>query len=174
MTEEKEQERKFLRLLEENKDKIMRLCFLYGKTEADRQDLFQEVLLQIWRSFPRFENRASFSTYLYRITLNVCMQHCLKGEKRRKRLVPMNGLEFIDMNRSNPQVMLQQREVLEALYHCIMRFGELDQSIVLLYLEDLSHEEIARVVGISRSNVGVRLHRLKKQLFTCLKEHRYE
>ena len=158
----------FTELLAENKERILRLCSAYSRSHGERQDLFQEVLFQLWRSLPGFNQQAALSTWVYRVALNVCIRHSLQRSKRNKYFHSLKGIDFpIAGTRDDP---IEKQEEVKFLYQCISRLNEIDKTIVLLYLEDVPQQEIADIVGISASNVGVRIHRLKKALFNCLQE----
>ncbi len=139
---------------------VRKICNLYADTAEDYEDLFQECLLQIWKSHQNFRGDSKASTWVYRVALNVCLSQL----KLRKRKVDNRALDV-----SNRQLIWEpydttKDEQLNALYGAIRKLRELDRAIIMLYLEDKSYEEISEVMGITLSNVGVRINRIKKQL----------
>ncbi len=153
-------EKTFLMLVEQNKSKINRICSVYAKNCEDQRDLVQDVLLNIWKNLPSFEHRASINTWLYRITLNVCMRSKYEQvQKRKTKLESVHLAAVLDISKD---------EKYEHLYHCISKLEETDRSIIVLFLEDLPYKEIAEIVGLSANHVAVKIKRIKKQLLICL------
>ncbi|MGB3466638.1 MAG: sigma-70 family RNA polymerase sigma factor, partial [Cyclobacteriaceae bacterium] len=128
-----------------------------ARDAEELKDFVQEVTIQLWRSHEKFENRAKVSTWVYRVTLNVC----LSMAKKNKRTVV--AVPLINSNYSE-DIDETEKEQIELLYNTIRRLKEGDRAIVLLYLEDKSYKEIAEILGITVSNVGVKVNRLKNQL----------
>ena len=161
-----DRETQFKTVLEANQDRIYRICCCYIRDEDERQDVFQDVLLQIWKSLDMFANRSAISTWLFRVAVNVCLGH-LRLAQRRNRLFTQEAADATDPATAgvpasdNPRQMASD---LSHLYECIQRLPDLDKTLVSLFLEDVSSREIAEVVGISEINVRVRLHRIKKSL----------
>jgi len=153
-------EQLFFELLENNKNRINRICSVYAKNREDQKDLVQDVLLNIWKALPGFEQRANINTWLYRITLNVCLRS--KYERAQKNKVQLDSIS-IEAVADSPK-----SEKYEQLYHCIGQLGETDKSIIILFLEDLPYKEIAEIVGISENHVAVKIKRIKGKLMKCL------
>lgn len=160
-------EERFISILTQNKDAIFRICRSYAPGRADAEDIFQEVLLNIWKSLPDFRADAAASTWVYRITLNVCLRTKHRRDKQHKPL-SLDGLNF------EPPADSQHPPDYHLLYDCISLLGDADKAIMLLFLEDLPYKEIAATTGISENLVAVKLKRIKTKLFTCLKEKGYE
>lgn len=136
---------------------IMHICRAYSKDEESLKDLVQEVTLQLWRSHKSFKGNSQLSTWVYRVTLNVCLSHS-KKIKRNPQTVPLEwGVSIRDEN--DPE-----KEQIERLYHGIRQLKESDRAIILLYLEDKSYKEMSEILGITVSNVGVKVNRLKDKL----------
>lgn len=136
---------------------IHHICRAYARDAEELKDFVQEVTIQLWRSHEKFENRAKVSTWVYRVTLNVCLSMAKKN-KRTVEAVPLNS------NNYREDIDETEKEQIELLYHNIRKLREGDRAIVLLYLEDKSYKEIAEILGITVSNVGVKVNRLKNQL----------
>jgi RNA polymerase sigma-70 factor (ECF subfamily) len=150
----------FKQWLGEHTGLILRIARAYGNTAEDQDDLFQEILLQIWLSISRFGGRAKVSTWVYRVALNTAMVWN-RGEKRRRK----HGnrlMMFTPQRQDNGSE--QPSEVVERLYGAIRKLPKIDASVVLMHLDGLAYDEMSEILGISESNVGVKLNRAKKQL----------
>lgn len=147
----------FARIVREHKGTIYTVCYMFSKDEEEVADLFQDILVNLWKGFEGFRGESSARTWIYRVSLNTCIT-VERKKKRRGETVPldMNINLFDDSGEDMKQVrMLQDR---------ISRLGPFDRAIVLLWLENLTYEEIGSIVGISPKNVSVRLFRIKEQL----------
>jgi len=153
-------ERLFFELLENNKNRINRICSVYAKNREDQKDLVQDVLLNIWKALPSFEQRANINTWLYRITLNVCLRSKYEHAQKNKIQLDSISLETV--------ADIPKNEKYEQLYHCIGQLEETDKSVIILFLEDLLYKEIAEIVGISENHVAVKIKRIKAKLLKCL------
>ncbi|SDL82356.1 RNA polymerase sigma-70 factor, ECF subfamily [Catalinimonas alkaloidigena] len=161
----------FLALLEANKHRVLRICRAYASDQATQQDLFQEVVLQLWQSFETFRGDAHRATWLYRIALNVCIKAKCKLDRHQRRQVQLEGIQF----RSESHEPTWERQERHALLHrCIAALPEADRSLVVLFLEGMAYREIAEVVGISENHVAVKMKRIKEKLRTCLPLELYE
>ena len=147
----------FKSYVEENMALIMHICRAYARDEESLKDLVQEVTLQLWRSHQSFKGKSQLSTWVYRVTLNVCLSHSKKIKKRLD-TVPLEG-QGHSSNEYDPT-----EEQIEKLYQGIRQLNESDRAIVLLYLEDKSYKEMSEILGISVTNVGVKVNRLKEKL----------
>lgn len=136
---------------------IKSLCRAYAKDEEDLKDLIQEVTLQLWRSHEKFEGRSQVSTWVYRVTLNVCLSQA----RKRKKDLPQYSLENFDIGE---EIDTTEQEQIGMLYKAIRQLKEGDRAIVLLYLEEKSYKEMADILGMTVTNVGVKVNRLKIQL----------
>lgn len=161
----------FLALLDAHRALLCKVCRVYARTEADREDLHQEILAQLWRALPRFRGEASETTWLYRVALNTAISYYRRSRTRRQ-YVPDDEAtpETWQATCPGPDEALAERERLDRLYGAIGRLSDAEKALVVLYLEDRSYREMADVLGLSESNVGVRLHRIKKKLATLLRE----
>ena len=152
----------------------MKVARAYTRTTEDCQDLVQEILLQIWQSLPRFQGRASASTWFYRVALNTALGWHRKEHRRQIRQQPI--LEIADLSAAGLDSAQQavEREVVERLYAAIRQLPKTEAALVLLYLDDFSYRQMAEVLGISETNVGVKLNRAKKALSELMNEESHE
>ncbi len=160
----KNKEKYFDQIYVDLKDKIYRLClgFMGNKTDAD--DLFQEVLIRIWKSLDNFRQESSINTWVYRITTNTALLSINKINKSKYRetnLLP-NNLKI----ETTQVVESEKQDQIKKLYQAISTLKEIDRIIISLLLEDNTYKEIAEITGISISNVGARINRIKKKLIT--------
>ena len=164
----KERETIFLNALEENQEKLFRVCSIYSSDVEDTKDLFQEVLVHIWRSMATFKGNSSLSTWMFRIALNVCLRFKSKHTKNQNRFIRLDSLAMgnfgsVDKNE-------EKNEKLIALRKCVKKLNEGDKAIVALYLEGLTYREISSILGVSENNVAVKVKRVKSKLLNCINE----
>lgn len=148
-------ETEFKKIVEEHKSTIYSVCYMYSKDPEEVNDLFQESLVKVWQGLPSFKGKSSLNTWIWRITLNTCIS---ADRKKKMKTVPlsMDINLFEDKDANTRQVnMLKER---------ISKLRPFDRAIVLLWLENMSYDEIAAVVGITTKQVSVRLFRIKEQL----------
>lgn len=152
-------EEEFIHLIHQNQGLIYKITTIYTRDREEQKDLYQEIVYQTWKSFDQFKKASKPSTWLYRVGMNTAITN-LNRSKKRVPAVSMEGLEldFAD------ELDSATEERLKLLYAEIRKLGLLDRGIVFLFLEGKSHEEIAEIVGISSSNVGTRLSRIKDKL----------
>lgn len=159
----------FLSVIQSNKGIIYKIANMYCKNEEDRQDLFQEIIIQLWKSFDNYDDNFRHSTWIYRISLNVAISFYRKENSRRKIANPLtNGIiNFTD------DVSSEASETdLNNLQQMIAQLKDLDKALILLYLEEKSYKEIAQIIGISETNVATKINRIKnnfKEKFLQLK-----
>jgi RNA polymerase sigma factor (sigma-70 family) len=151
----------FVEILNRHRALIYKICNLYCTDQEDRKDLFQEIVIQIWRSMASFRRESLRSTWIYRIALNTAITH-FKKEKRTITAVSLSGIEIPDIVGEDNEQLLQQ------LMHAIEQLDKLDKSVMLLYLEAKSYEEISEITGLSKSNIGVKINRIKTKLSAVL------
>ena len=146
----------FARIVREHKSTIYTVCYMFSKDEEEVADLFQDILVNLWKGYAKFRGDSSVRTWIYRVSLNTCISADRKKKKGETVPLDMNINLFDDSVEDMKQIrMLQSR---------ISRLGPFDRAIVLLWLENLSYDEIGAVVGITAKNVSVRLFRIKEQL----------
>ena len=147
----------FAQIVREHKGTIYTVCYMFSKDEEEVADLFQEILMNLWKGFAKFRGDSSARTWIYRVSLNTC----ISAERKKKRKGETLHLDMdINLFEDSPEDMRQVR----LLRDRIGRLGPFDRAIVLLWLENLSYDEIGAIVGISAKNVSVRLFRIKEQL----------
>ena len=150
--------KEFVDILNNHRGLIYKVCHLYCDDPEDRKDLFQEIVLQVWKSLGSFRQESSIGTWMYRIALNTAITHFRK-EKRLGGKVSLTGIDIPDLNDSN-----EKEDQLKELFKAIENLDRIDKSIILLYLEEKNYEEISEITGLTRTNVGVRLNRIKIKL----------
>lgn len=163
-------DRHFLELVDENHLKILKICRVYTWNRDDQDDLYQEILFQIWRGLPTLKENTYANTWLYRIALNASISFVRKKTSRGATKTTNYDHEQIDQLLETQPPTNPQNEHLAHLYEAIAQLNDLEKALITLFLEDLSYEQIAAVMGITESNVGVMLHRAKKKLSTLMKE----
>lgn len=164
------QEKLFKQWFGEHKGLVFKVVKAYAASPQDQDDLFQEILLQLWSSIPGFQGKAKEATWIYRVALNTALVWKRTEKRKRKR----SRTEFLDIQeisqaKGDCDELSQNQHVLDQVYNSIRQLPKSESSIVLLYLDGLSYDEMADVLGISKSNVGVRLNRAKKKLAQLLK-----
>ncbi|MGI6719114.1 MAG: RNA polymerase sigma factor [Bacteroidales bacterium] len=161
-------EESFEFIINNYKSMILNVCRIYSNGEREEmRDLFQEVLLNIWKGLSTFEGKSSVKTWIYRVALNTAISHLRKKKKQIPIVEIKEGFDqLIDKNKPDEQ--------LEILYKAIEKLNEVDKSLIFLYLENKSHKEIAEILGISISNVGTRIQRVKIKLEHIIKNNNYD
>lgn len=158
MRAERERQERFLDLVQAHQGAIRKVAATYARSPQDREDLFQEIVLQLWRSCDSFRGDAAFSTFLYRVALNTA----LMSLRRRYRRPEVDAGAALDQFATPPTA--ERDEDVERLYGAIRQLGALDRAIVLLHLEERGYDEIAAITGLSKGNVSVRLVRVRERL----------
>ena len=143
--------------IEPHKGILVKICRAYTHTQSDFEDYYQEVCLQLWKNRESFQERSAWSTWVYRVTLNVCLSLQRKTQRQ-----PATTDLFPEDITTNSYAF--QNEDLELLYAAIRQLKELDRALILLYLEEKSNKEIAEILGTNPNNIGVRLLRIKNRL----------
>lgn len=155
----------FEQLLEENKNKIFRICRIYATPPIEPQDLFQEVIFQIWKSLDNFKGKSSIGTWVYKITINVCLRSKSKLDKDNNKTDRFESIHFTPIE---SEVDVSEQEKFRYLKQCIATLNEVDTSLIVLYLDDLSYKEIAVITGLSENHIAVKMKRIRKKLFECI------
>jgi len=139
---------------------LYKVCRLYCFTEPDRQDLFQEIVIQLWRSYASFRGEAKFSTWLYRIALNTA----ISGLRKQQRLISPTDPGQLPTELQDIQYPAEKEEQLQLLYAAIEQLSEVEKALTMLYLEDKSYLEMEEILGISQNNLRVKMNRIKEKL----------
>ncbi|WP_188815317.1 RNA polymerase sigma factor [Hymenobacter cavernae] len=150
----------FVAIINAHQALVQRVCKLYCQDADDRQDLYQEIVLQLWRAYPRYEPHAKISTWLYRVALNVAISDL--RQRTRKPIADRLGTNLPDL--ALPPDSGPDADDLAQLYRAIERLSEVEKAFVLLYLEERTYEEIADILGITQNNVRVKMHRVQEKL----------
>lgn len=157
-------EQEFLSVILEYKRVIYKVCYLYTSPNAPLNDLYQDVILNLWKAYPKFRKECKVSTWIYRIALNTCISFI-----RKEKNVP----EIVTLTQETDWLTEEHdpiHEMLRQLYRMINQLGQLDKSIILLYLEEKNYEEIAEITGLSATNIATKLSRIKDKLKRMKKE----
>lgn len=150
-------EKQFTRMVREHQQTIYIVCYIFSKDRSEVEELYQEILIALWKSLPQFEGRSSERTWIWRISLNTCISI---DRKKRRHTTPLPLEIGVDLYDTTDRDTKQIRQ----LHERINRLGMFDRAIILLWLENMSYEEIGAIVGISEKHVSVRLYRIKEQL----------
>lgn len=154
------EQQQFVQLVNEHQNIIHKICRLYRNTREDREDLFQEIVFQLWKSAPSFSARAKFSTWLYRVALSTALASF------RKKTIAVVYTETLPETADNTTGNGQEQQLWQAL----SRLPDSDKALMALYLENLSYQEIGDILGVTHNNVGVKLTRAKNRLQQLLKQ----
>ncbi|MDQ0782987.1 RNA polymerase sigma factor [Chryseobacterium sp. W4I1] len=155
-----ELEKTFVEFFKPNQRLIHKICRIYTDNTEDHQDLFQEITVQLWRSFPGFKGEAKFSTWMYKVALNTAMTLFRKPQKR--------GLQHTDVDVSSLKMEYEVYEddeyKLKKMYKAIYELSDVEKALIMMYLEDKSYREIGEVLGITEGNARVKMNRAKNNL----------
>ena len=162
----KEQETIFLSALENNQEKLFRICSIYAKDDEDAKDLFQEVLVHIWRSMSTFKGNSTIGTWMYRVALNVCLRFKSKHAKNQNRFIRLDSLSIA--NFGSIENNEEKNEKLNSLRKCVKELNKADKAIVALYLEGINYKEISSILGLSENHIAVKIKRIKSKLLKCI------
>jgi RNA polymerase sigma factor (sigma-70 family) len=155
-------EKEFLEDIVANQGIIIKICRIYRSANADREDLSQEIIYNAWRSYPNFKGKSKFSTWLYRVAINTALHQNRK--KKAYRESEKTGM-------LNHEMGEEKNEQIDLLYRAIGQLKEMEKSILLLYLEEISYKEMAEITGLTETNIGVKLTRIKIRLKNILSEY---
>ncbi|MEP1097164.1 MAG: RNA polymerase sigma factor [Cyclobacteriaceae bacterium] len=165
---ESEQQKIFKSWLDQHKGLLFKVLRAYAFTQEDREDLFQEIAAQVWRSIPNFREESAVTTWLYRIALNIAISW---NTKERKKIEP-HSIEGMEHLISEKETTLDER--LAWLYDQIKDMNEVDKSLTLLLLDGFSYKEMSDMLGITESHIGVKIHRIKKELIKKSEKYEYD
>ncbi|MCP4977569.1 MAG: sigma-70 family RNA polymerase sigma factor [Maribacter sp.] len=150
-------EKEFIAKIQKHQGISHKICFVYAKNDADKEDLYQEIILQLWKSYSSFKGRSEFSTWMYRVALNTAITLTKKFSYTNWNIenIP-NTYEF--------EKTMELSEDIKILYKAISKLNKVEKAIILMWLEEKSYDEIAETIGITVKNVSVKLVRTKKKL----------
>lgn len=159
----------FLKLVRDNEARLRKICRVYAADADGEKDLYQDILVQLWRALPSFDGSSTPDTWLYRVALNTALAQ--KRQRAARESATLDAADPIWRNRiPMPDESLESRQKLERLYAAIARLNDVDKAVVMMHLDEKSHREIAEVLGITESYVGVKLHRIRKEMAAWLAE----
>ena len=168
-------QKEFKNIVDEYNGILYKIGRSYSTEEADFKDLYQEMLIQLWKSFARFKGESKISTWIYRVALNTALTF-QRNQKRKKTPDSLENLGFKLSDQSGEALnrAFQKEEKIELLYHCINLLKKDDRAIVLLHLEGKKYDEIAEITGLKTNHIGVKLLRIKKQLHSLLEKNNFK
>ncbi len=158
-------QKEFLELIQQHKGLIYKVCHIYAHDEASKQDLFQEIVIQLWKSFGSFRGEAKISTWMYRIALNTA----LTDLRKRKTKVDLHYTDQSNLDIEEVEYDSQRDEEEKLLYSAIAKLSQIEKAVVMMYLEDKSYEEMEEVLGISQGTLRVKMNRIKEKLRLLVK-----
>ncbi len=161
----------FKHIIQANNGIFYKICRAYTSNQQDFEDLYQEVLVQLWSSFSTFKGKSSLSTWIYRVALNTALSFRKKLGKAS--FINLSGSELPEPA-EDPYNEEHINEKIELLYRCIQQLKPDEKALILLHLEEKKYEEISEIMGITTSNVGVKLKRTREKLHSLLKKYDYE
>ncbi len=160
-------EQQFIRTISEHQTIIHRVCRVYRDTPEDREDLFQEIVYQLWKAFPAFQERSRVTTWMYRIALSTAMAKY----RKKSSAVRTTTLDGMEVTTSAPPEAHPKQEL---LHRAIATLSAAEKAVITLYLEDYRYEEISQITGVSINHVGVKLNRIKQKLIHQLNPQNHE
>ncbi len=155
----------FLNDFEPNQNIAHKICSIYTKNKSDHNDLFQEITIQLWKSYPKFKGNSKFSTWMYRVALNTAISLYRKST----RTVKTGDISDVAYKIKSEEYDDTEEQQLKALHHAIRKLNDIDKALIFLYLEDKSYREIAETLGITEVNARVKMNRAKDKLKKILK-----
>ena len=153
----------FIEIIEDHKKLIYKVSHMYCEQADDIKDLFQDIISNLWIAYPNFQNKSKISTWIYRVSLNTAINWFRESTKHSKRIEYTNWIPNIT-NETDQEI----DELHDQLYSAIDTLGNVDKAIILLFLDDTSYEEIAEIIGLSKTNVATKISRIKLKLKNCL------
>ncbi len=153
----------FLLLITENEGLIFKVCNMYCNNKEDKEDLFQDIVLQLWRAYPTFKGESKVTTWMYRIAINNAITR-LRKETKREKFTELDGDAFQVPHTDNGEL----EERIAAMYEAIKKLTEIERAITMLYMDDCSYKEISEILGLSETNIGFKLNKIKLRLRTLV------
>lgn len=155
----------FNQILKDNENRIYRVCHIYAVSPIEPQDLFQEVVIEIWKSLSTFSGKSNRSTWIYKIALNVCNRSKMQFERSNSKTARLESIAF-----APSEVTPDKSEQIKynALRECISLLNESDQAIIILHLEELPYKEIAKITTLTENHIAVKMKRMRQSLLDCI------
>jgi len=160
----------FLRQINENKGIIHKVTKMYMDNALDQEDLFQEIVMQLWKAYPSFKGTSKFSTWMYRVALNTAIVFFKKDNRKLDKATLNEQIDVVDIDDG----ALDKEEKLTYLYKAVQELNQIEKAIIFLFLENQSHRQIAENLGITEVNARVKLNRTKEKLQQIIKKNGYE
>lgn len=160
-------ENQFVEIIKTHQGILHKVCGMYRHDSDDRKDLFQEIVIQLWRALPNFRHESKISTWIYQISLNVAISDFRKESRRPIRVELSENL----LNISDNIYDNSTEEQIKIMHHAIAQLSEIEKAIVMLYFEEKDNEEIAEIVGITQNNVRVKMTRIREKLRTIVSKN---
>ena len=155
-----QEEKKFINLINEHQGLIHKICLMYEQDRDARNDLFQEIVLQLWKSFPGFRGESKITTWMYRIALNTA----ISGYRKQKRHIRTEDLQDYHFNISEQHGPDAKDEDIQRLHTAIQHLSDVERAMIMMALDEIPYEEIAETIGITQNNVRVRMNRIREKL----------
>lgn len=152
-----ELEKQFIKMIKQNERVIYKVCSFYASDDEPLNDLYQDVVCNLWVAYPKFRGECNISTWIYRVALNTC----ISGLRKKKRKIQCIDVSQIQDAFVQPEDLTAE---IKELYRLIHQLKNLERAVILLYLEEKSYQEIADITGLSQNNVAVKLMRIKEKL----------
>jgi RNA polymerase sigma-70 factor, ECF subfamily len=159
----------FVQLIRANNGLILKVCNLYAATVQDRQDLYQEIVVQLWRAIPGFRKESKLTTWMYRVALNTA----ISDYRKQQRTIATADIDLFTKEIPDPAEYADKEEKLKSLYAAISYLPEIEKAIVMLYLDDKPYEEMEDILGINQNNLRVKMNRIKEKLRQLTKSEAY-
>ena len=155
-----ELEKQFEKQISENEQLLFKVCHTYAYNQADREDLFQEIVIQVWKAFPSFNGESKFSTWLYRVAINTA----INGLRKTKNFITSYEPDKLPANFSDDSRSEAEEEQFQEMYKAIGQLNQVEKAIVMLYMEDHSYAEMEEILGVGQGNLRVKMTRIKDKL----------
>jgi RNA polymerase sigma-70 factor, ECF subfamily len=159
----------FVQLIRDNNGLILKVCNLYAANVQDRQDLYQEIVIQLWRAIPKFRRESKLTTWMYRVALNTA----ISDYRKQKRALSTAELDLFTKDIEDQHEQSDKEEKLKSLYAAINHLSEIEKAIVMFYLEDKPYDEMEDILGINQNNLRVKMNRIKEKLRQLTKAEVY-
>lgn len=165
----KKLEQEFLNLIDKHKGILYKVAKMYMDDAEDQHDLIQEITLQLWKSYERFEGNAQFSTWMYRVSLNTALTYFKQEKKKSEKYTFLENIDRVEEQDSG-----EKETQLELFYRAVHELNKVEKALIFLFLEGQNHKEIGQNLGITEGNARVKLNRTKEKLQIIIKKYGYE